>query len=73
MNAIAVHYGTVEAAVMAVEAGADLVLISHTAKLQEAAFEALEAGVKNGRISENALMNPLPACSCTRRSMDCSR
>nr|WP_154896476.1 beta-N-acetylhexosaminidase [Paenibacillus xylanexedens] len=55
MNAIAVHYGTVEAAVMAVEAGADLVLISHTAKLQAEAFEALEAGVKNGRISEKRM------------------
>ncbi|NUU76204.1 beta-N-acetylhexosaminidase [Paenibacillus xylanilyticus] len=55
MNAIAVHYGTVEAAVMAVEAGADLVLISHTAQLQVEAFEALEAAVKSGRISESRI------------------
>lgn len=52
MDAIAANYGTVDAAVMAVEAGADLVLISHTAHLQAGAFEALLAAVKSGRISE---------------------
>ncbi|MFE6079078.1 beta-N-acetylhexosaminidase [Paenibacillus sp. NPDC057886] len=52
MDAIAANYGTVDAAVMAVEAGADLVLISHTAHLQAEAFEALLAAVQNGRISE---------------------
>lgn len=53
MDAIAVNYGTVDAAVMAVEAGADLVLISHTSKLQAEAFEALLAAVESGRISES--------------------
>lgn len=52
MDAIAANYGTVDAAVMAVEAGADLVLISHTAHLQAGAFEALLAAVQSGRISE---------------------
>ncbi|SEB25180.1 beta-N-acetylhexosaminidase [Paenibacillus sp. 276b] len=52
MDAIAANYGTVDAAVMAVEAGADLVLISHTAQLQAGAFEALLAAVQSGRISE---------------------
>ncbi|WP_339239172.1 beta-N-acetylhexosaminidase [Paenibacillus sp. FSL R5-0517] len=55
MDAIAVNYGTVDAAVMAVEAGADLVLISHTAKLQAEAFEALLAAVESGRISESRI------------------
>ncbi|MEK4271935.1 beta-N-acetylhexosaminidase [Paenibacillus sp. FSL R7-0026] len=55
MDAIAVNYGTVDAAVMAVEAGADLVLISHTAKLQAEAFEALLAAVRSGRISERRI------------------
>ncbi|PKQ88052.1 beta-N-acetylhexosaminidase [Paenibacillus sp. BGI2013] len=55
MDAIAVNYGTVDAAVMAVEAGADLVLISHTAKLQAEAFDALLAAVRSGRISERRI------------------
>ncbi|QOS76457.1 beta-N-acetylhexosaminidase [Paenibacillus sp. JNUCC31] len=55
MDAIAVNYGTVDAAVMAVEAGADLVLISHTANLQAGAFEALVAAVQSGRISESRI------------------
>lgn len=55
MDAIAVNYGTVDAAVMAVEAGADLVLISHTSKLQAEAFEALLAAVESGRISESRI------------------
>lgn len=55
MDAIALNYGTVDAAVMAVEAGADLVLISHTAKLQAEAFDALLAAVRSGRISERRI------------------
>jgi beta-N-acetylhexosaminidase len=55
MNAIAVHYGTVDAAVLAVEAGADMVLISHTAQLQMEAFAALENAVSSGRISERRI------------------
>ncbi|MGQ8873678.1 beta-N-acetylhexosaminidase [Paenibacillus sp. TSA_86.1] len=55
MNAIAVHYGTVDAAVMAVEAGADIVLISHTAQLQMEAFDALIHAVDSGRISERRI------------------
>ncbi|AJY77746.1 beta-glucosidase [Paenibacillus beijingensis] len=52
MNAIASHYGTVEAAVMAVEAGADVVLISHRADLQAGALDAIERAVRDGRLSE---------------------
>ncbi|RKN85588.1 beta-N-acetylhexosaminidase [Paenibacillus ginsengarvi] len=52
MKAIADHYGTVAAAVMAVEAGADCVLISHRHDLQEGAIEAIAAAVEAGRISE---------------------
>lgn len=55
MDAIAANYGTVDAAVMAVEAGADLVLISHTAHLQAEAYEALVAAVQSGRISETRI------------------
>ncbi|WP_274365706.1 beta-N-acetylhexosaminidase [Paenibacillus thermotolerans] len=50
MNAISEHYGTVEASIMALEAGADLVLISHRIDRQRAALEAIEAAVVGGRI-----------------------
>lgn len=55
MAAIADTFGTVEAAVMAVEAGADLILISQTEARQIGAFEAIVAAVKSGRISEERL------------------
>lgn len=40
-----------EAAVMAIEAGCDIILISHTPGLQEAAFQAVREAVLSGRIS----------------------
>ncbi|MBD0382682.1 beta-N-acetylhexosaminidase [Paenibacillus sedimenti] len=52
MNAIAEHYGTVEAAVMAVEAGADLILISHSRDRQLDAIAAIERAVREGRLTE---------------------
>jgi beta-N-acetylhexosaminidase len=55
MNAIAVHYGTVEATVMAIEAGADTVLLSHRHDLQYAAIEALVEAVASGRLTEARL------------------
>ncbi|OKP88596.1 beta-glucosidase [Paenibacillus helianthi] len=55
MNAIAEHYGTVEASVLAVEAGADMVLVSHRADRQLAAMEAIRSAVTVGRISEERI------------------
>ncbi|SEC11580.1 beta-N-acetylhexosaminidase [Paenibacillus sp. GP183] len=52
MNAISEHFGTVAAAVMAVEAGADLILISHSRDLQVAAIAAIERAVREGRLTE---------------------
>lgn len=52
MNAIAEHYGTVAASVTAIEAGADLVLISHRLDRQIGAVDAIEQAVHEGRISE---------------------
>ncbi|RQW12853.1 beta-N-acetylhexosaminidase [Paenibacillus rhizophilus] len=51
MNAIAEHFGTVEASVMAVEAGADLVLVSHRLDRQLGAIGAIELAVNEGRLS----------------------
>jgi len=52
MKAIADHYGVDKGAVMAVEAGVDLVLVSHTYAHQITALEALYEAVESGRISE---------------------
>ncbi|OWA35650.1 beta-N-acetylhexosaminidase [Saccharibacillus sp. O16] len=55
MNAIAEHYGVAEAAVLAVLAGADQVLVSHHANRQGAALNALEEAVQGGRITESRI------------------
>ncbi|WP_235957139.1 beta-N-acetylhexosaminidase [Paenibacillus apii] len=55
MNAIAEHFGTVEASVMAVEAGADLVLVSHRLDRQLGAIGAIEHAVVDGRLSEERI------------------
>jgi len=55
MKAIADTWGTAEAAVMAVEAGVDLVLVCHTREVQRAVREAILKAVRDGRISEARL------------------
>lgn len=55
MKAITDTFGTVEAAVMTIQTGADLVIISHNEELQEQAFHALVAAVKSGTISEGRI------------------
>ena len=55
MAAVKDTYGIVEASIMAIEAGADIVLVSHTEKLQNDAFEALVAAVRSGRITEERI------------------
>jgi len=55
MKAIQDTFGTVKAAVLTIEAGADLVLISQTQELQRQAYDALVAAVKAGRISEERI------------------
>jgi beta-glucosidase len=52
MEAIAGHYGAGEAAVLALEAGADLVLMPADAR---AAIAAIAAAVQNGRLSRGQL------------------
>nr|BBK60996.1 GH3 beta-N-acetylglucosaminidase [Paenibacillus sp. FPU-7] len=55
MNAISKFYGVGEGAVQAVEAGADLILVSHRYERQKAALDALLAAVESGRISEERI------------------
>ncbi|RCX23119.1 beta-N-acetylhexosaminidase [Fontibacillus phaseoli] len=51
MHAISKSCGIPEGAVAAIEAGADIVLVSHTLQDQIAAIEAVIASVRSGRIS----------------------
>ncbi|MFQ5692289.1 MAG: glycoside hydrolase family 3 N-terminal domain-containing protein, partial [Nitrospinota bacterium] len=55
MEAVAGHHAPGEAAVLAVEAGCDLLLFCHAADRQRAARDALEAAVRSGRLSEERL------------------
>jgi beta-N-acetylhexosaminidase len=52
MQGVAAKWGTVEAAVLAVIAGADMVLICHTEAVQRKVQQALVQAVLSGRISE---------------------
>jgi len=55
MRAIIDHYGIEEAALLAFQAGADVLLICKERDRQVAAMEALHRAVKDGRISETRL------------------
>ena len=55
MNAIQKHYGIAEAAVAAVKAGADMILVSHTASAAAEAVDRIEAAVHSGEISERSI------------------
>ncbi|MGQ9454720.1 MAG: glycoside hydrolase family 3 protein [Armatimonadota bacterium] len=55
MKAIADNFGTPEAAVMAVEAGVDIVLVCHKLDTQRATREALLKAVRDGRIPESRI------------------
>ncbi|PJN62037.1 putative lipoprotein YbbD precursor [Paenibacillus sp. GM1FR] len=59
MHAISKPYGVAEAAVRAVEAGADLILVSHTLQDQVAALEAIVEAVRTGRVSEEVIHQAL--------------
>ncbi|WP_145148925.1 beta-N-acetylhexosaminidase [Paenibacillus xylanexedens] len=59
MHAISKPYGVAEAAIRAVEAGADLILVSHTLQDQVAAVEAIIEAVRTGRISEEIINKAL--------------
>lgn len=51
MKAITRGFGAGESAVLAVQAGVDMPLFSHTRRRQEAAYEAVLAAARSGRIS----------------------
>lgn len=55
MKAIADNYGMGDAAVQAVKAGSDLILIAHDAQKAVTALEALKSAVRQGEISEDRI------------------
>jgi len=55
MNAVAEIIGVERAAVMALQAGIDLVLVSHRSDRQRAAFEAIRAAVKSGALARETI------------------
>jgi len=55
MKAIADKFGTVEGSVMAIEAGSDIVLVSHSLDKQKAAIDATIKAVKENRITEERI------------------
>ncbi|MVO99827.1 beta-N-acetylhexosaminidase [Paenibacillus lutrae] len=52
MEAVSKDIGVPEAVIRAVEAGADIMLVSHTHEVQLAVIQALEDAVRSGRIPE---------------------
>lgn len=52
MDAIQSTIGVPEAAVRSLQAGIDLVLVSHTLELQQKTYERLLAAIRNGELSE---------------------
>lgn len=55
MKAILEQYDIEEAAIRAIEAGVDIVLISHTYELQKRTIDAIVKAVESGRISEERI------------------
>lgn len=55
MQAIDAHYQTGNAAVMAIQAGADIVMVPWTLKKQQQAYNALRNALKRGKISVSRL------------------
>lgn len=67
MAAVRDTYGVAEGAVRAVAAGADQVLISHTAAYQEAAREALADAIAHGRIAVDRVAEALARIDAVRQ------
>ncbi|WP_132060641.1 beta-N-acetylhexosaminidase [Halorussus amylolyticus] len=70
MNAIADTVGTPEGAVQAVEAGCDLVMVSHTPETQRAAIDAVVEAVESGRIAERRIEESVRRILRTKREYD---
>ncbi|MFB6156174.1 MAG: beta-N-acetylhexosaminidase [Haloferacaceae archaeon] len=70
MDAIADGIGTAEAAVRALEAGCDLLTVSHTPAVQEGAMRAVLDAVRAGRLPEARLDESVARVLRAKRSRD---
>src|SRR5699024_7340355 len=55
MDAVADSFGTVEGALQALKAGADLLIFSHTRSLQKEGLDRFEQAVRQGEVSEEVI------------------
>jgi beta-N-acetylhexosaminidase len=69
MKAIAEGVGMAEAAVRAILAGADLVLVSHTHSVQVEAIEAVARAIDSGRIPEERVLQALARIRRVREAL----
>lgn len=67
MQAVTNQFSMEEAAILAVEAGNDMVLVSHTQELQEKAFWAVVEAVKKGRIPEERINESLARIAAAKQ------
>lgn len=70
MAAVADGVGTVAGAVRAIEAGCDLITISHSPDVQRAAIDAVREAVASGRISETRLDRSVERVLAVKRRYD---
>lgn len=68
MDAISSGIGTVDAAVQAIEAGCDLLTVSHTPERQRAAMQAVLDAVRTGRLSESRLEESVERILAAKRA-----
>jgi len=70
MEAITKHYSVGDAAIKAVQAGADMVLICHSLDEQKQAINALVHAVKTGQISEERINESIKRIAMLKRHYD---
>lgn len=69
MDAVARDPGTARAAVLALKAGADLLLVSHTRELQEQAYRAVLSAVQSGEVPESRLDDAVSRVLALKRAL----
>jgi len=70
MEAITKHYSVGDAAIKAVQAGADVVLVCHSLDEQEQAMNALVNAVKTGQISEERINESIKRIAMLKQHYD---
>lgn len=69
MKAVAERWGTAQAALMAIKAGADLVLVCHTLERQRETYATLLAAARSGELSEERLDRSVARLLAAKRAL----